>query len=51
MRTRSTLALAGAASGKVVVVLLELSDPSQAIPSTATLTALSIVDAGFNLAG
>jgi Beta-lactamase enzyme family/ORF 12 gene product N-terminal len=43
--------LARSADGKAVVVVLELSDPSQAIPSSATLTALSIMHAGFSLAG
>jgi hypothetical protein len=43
--------LARSAGGRVVVVVLELSDPSKTIPSSATLPALSIVRAGITLAG
>jgi hypothetical protein len=43
--------LARSASGKAVVVVLELSDPSKAIGDSVTLTALSIMHAGFTLAG
>ncbi len=42
--------LARSAAGRVVVVILELSDPQHAIPSSATLSALSLVHAAFGLA-
>jgi beta-lactamase class A len=42
--------LARSAAGRVVVVILELSDPLHAIPSSATLSALSLVHAAFGLA-
>jgi hypothetical protein len=43
--------LARSASGKVVVVVLELSDPTQAIADSVTFTALSILHAAVTLAG
>lgn len=43
--------LARSAAGRVVVVVLELSDPHNAIPDSTTLSALSLVHAAFGLAG
>jgi beta-lactamase class A len=42
--------LARSAAGRVDVVVLELSDPQHAIPSSVTLSALSLVHAAFGLA-
>lgn len=42
--------LARSAAGRVIVVVLELSDPGHAIPDSATLTALSAIRAAFGLA-
>lgn len=42
--------LARSATGRVDVVVLELSDPRHAIPASAALTALSLVHAAFGLA-
>jgi hypothetical protein len=43
--------LARSASGKVMVVVLELSDPTHAIRGSVTFTALSIIHAAVTLAG
>ena len=42
--------LARSATGRVDVVVLELSDPRHAIPSSAALSGLSLVHAAFGLA-
>ena len=43
--------LARSASGKVVLVVLQLSDPTKAIANSAEFTALLIMHAAFTLAG
>lgn len=43
--------LARSAAGRVVVVVLELSDPHNAIPASTTISAFSLVHAAFGLAG